>query len=557
MAILSGGATTWADFEVMRERSQLALESFDWQETQLIAREIASRVRSSGDLPPLPEVKKLLKALRRKRRFGELEEVAEALLEIGDGVLDIESLYAQSLIDQGRLVSARTMLQRIVADASTSPSEHDEAMGLLGRASKQLFVNAHAHPDRALTHLREALRWYGEGFQKDRSNYWHGINVVALAARAQRDGMEVGNAYDIAALATEVLETTTRGGSADDPWVLATRVEANLALGRWEALFESLARYVAHPHADAFEVASTLRQLKEIWGLGSEDDGHGPAIVATLESALLARSGGGLSLASGDLHALRNGLQRASKSLEGELEKNFSDERRLPLPWLKAALARCGAVARIEDRMERPWGTGFLVNPNAFFEHLSPLPKNVLLTNFHVINSSGKQRGLRPDNAAARFEVGGTPYRVKRLLAELEDLDACFVELEAPELAACCPLEPQADPFEPGRKPPQRVYVIGHPAGGSLSISLHDSFWLDFDGTYLQYRTPTEHGSSGSPVFDERSWTLIALHRRGSQALPRLGGKSGTHEANEGVAIEVIRRAVSTLGLGAHRTSAA
>ena len=56
-----------------------------------------------------------------------------------------------------------------------------------------------------------------------------------------------------------------------------------------------------------------------------------------------------------------------------------------------------------------------------------------------------------------------------------------------------------------------RVHVIDHPGGRDLSFSIHDSIWLDTDGTKLHYRTPTEPGSSGSAVFD-RSQSQPACH---------------------------------------------
>jgi V8-like Glu-specific endopeptidase len=99
----------------------------------------------------------------------------------------------------------------------------------------------------------------------------------------------------------------------------------------------------------------------------------------------------------------------------------------------------------------------------------------------------------------------------------------------------------------------QRVYVIGYPLGGGLSISLRDSTWLDTDGKMLHYRTPTEQGSSGSPVFDQNYRSVLALHHKGKSDLPCLNGLSGTYEANEGVAITAIREAVRQSSEGTSR----
>ena len=64
------------------------------------------------------------------------------------------------------------------------------------------------------------------------------------------------------------------------------------------------------------------------------------------------------------------------------------------------------------------------------------------------------------------------------------------------------------------------------------------------DGTRLHYRTPTEGGNSGSPVFDEDNWMLVGLHHAGSKEMPRLRGQAGTYEANEAVSIAAIRDAI-------------
>jgi V8-like Glu-specific endopeptidase len=64
---------------------------------------------------------------------------------------------------------------------------------------------------------------------------------------------------------------------------------------------------------------------------------------------------------------------------------------------------------------------------------------------------------------------------------------------------------------------------------------------------YLHYKTPTEPGNSGSPVFETNDWTLVGLHRAGfdpQTGRPRLGGKPGRHFANEGVSIHSICGAI-------------
>jgi V8-like Glu-specific endopeptidase len=150
---------------------------------------------------------------------------------------------------------------------------------------------------------------------------------------------------------------------------------------------------------------------------------------------------------------------------------------------------------------------------------------------------------IPPEAARVVFEASGSEYFFSTLVwsSPPEELDATFLILESlGKNAEFCPLAPPAEQFDIVKKP--RVYVIGYPLGGGLSISLQDSSWLDTDGRLLHYRTPTEPGSSGSPVFDQQYWTLIALHHAGESDMPRLRG-SGKYEANEGIAITAIQRA--------------
>jgi hypothetical protein len=54
---------------------------------------------------------------------------------------------------------------------------------------------------------------------------------------------------------------------------------------------------------------------------------------------------------------------------------------------------------------------------------------------------------------------------------------------------------------------------MGHPKGAELAISLYDNRLVQYCEPYVHYRSPTEGGSSGSPVFT-RQWRVFALHHR-------------------------------------------
>jgi len=139
-----------------------------------------------------------------------------------------------------------------------------------------------------------------------------------------------------------------------------------------------------------------------------------------------------------------------------------------------------------------------------------------------LFNSAPGDRGVR----------GGTSRNLDVTVVRLEALPDRFAGLKT---ADALPLV----------GPRATAYVVGHPRGSGLQISLHNRLLLDIDDDerLVHYRTPTDPGSSGSPVFDALR-EIIALHHGGSASTPRLHGE-GTDEANEGIALSAISR---TLG---------
>src|SRR6185436_19776872 len=96
------------------------------------------------------------------------------------------------------------------------------------------------------------------------------------------------------------------------------------------------------------------------------------------------------------------------------------------------------------------------------------------------------------------------------------ELDATFLTLKKiPEKAKPLSIHTRAvDWVKPA--PPPRYYIIGHPDGRDLEIALQDNHLIAYNEHLLHYRTPTEPGNSGSPVFEHEDWRVVALHHRGS-----------------------------------------
>lgn len=57
------------------------------------------------------------------------------------------------------------------------------------------------------------------------------------------------------------------------------------------------------------------------------------------------------------------------------------------------------------------------------------------------------------------------------------------------------------------------LYIIQHPLGQLQQVAYHRFERLSADKASLIYRTATEYGSSGAPVFNKETWKVVAIHR--------------------------------------------
>jgi S1-C subfamily serine protease len=529
-----------AEIDGFRNALDAALDAYDRERVALLCGDLVARVQTSAEAIDPASAKAVLGALRRKRHFDLMEQVADAFLQNGLDAPVVRRQYAQALIDQGRSTAAIEIL-RGLASARADEGETREALGLLGRAYKQMYV--HGAPGGGAgqqQRLSTALDWYRRGYEEDRGKgAWHGINLVALLARADRDGVAVPLRLDARRIAADIHDAIARkkvdgeNGAvrATSVWDLATAAEACLALELPEEALAWLVRYVQADGIDAFELASTRRQLLEVWQLDRERS-PGRELLPVLDAALLRAEGGAIELAGGDVDPDRERAVAAeqgfAKALGKDLFKSFE--------WYLTGLERARCVAKVLDSEGGGFGTGFLVEAAALAGHLGG--GWLLLTNNHVISTRAAEReALRPDQARIRFETapGEEDFRVAAVLFESPrtELDVTLLALDRPP--------PAVRPYPIAASVPaagQRVYVIGHPSGRPLSFSLQDNKVIDHDYLLLHYRAATAGGSSGSPVFAE-NWDLIGFHRAGGDSMPRLDG-SGFYGANEGVSIRAV-----------------
>ena len=561
----------------------------DGDELRIRAEGLRARLHADPDALAIEEARALLEPLRNERSFEALAGLCEALCRVDP--IDppdptTRRLYGQALIETGATFAAIALLRQLQQTVPRNHPESVEASGLIGRAYKQMFFDA-ADPRSAPARraLASAVEAYRAPYDADpQKNTWHGVNLLALVCRSRREGWhEIAPATDPASLARQLQATLEAipPGQQDD-WHLPTLAEVTLALtlatGDLTPVERLLHAYIAQPQAKAFQVASTLRQFVEVWGLESLNEetpgialkgaalGRARALVEILR-ARLAQLRGGEWVTLGSrrvLPGLRAGKTQAiSPPSDGQLEAILGVDGPATYRWWQAGLNAARSVGVVRQRLGRRTGSGFLVNA-ADFGLTEPLPPGAALfvTNYHVVNAEGAVAGsLRPDQAEVVFEAedASVAYKVTRLLwsSPVEQHDCALLQLEgAPATLSPLSIQPELPRLPPPEvKKRPLVYIVGYPGGRELSFSFQDNEVLDHEGptdgrpktpgvVRVHYRAPTEGGSSGSPVFDQASWSVVALHHSGGQmGTPRLNGATGTYAANEGLAMSALREA--------------
>lgn len=508
-------------------RLRNAAEEYDREGTDAAAKDLIAHVRANGPWPEEKPLRNALTVLRDNRWFRLLQATADAMIHAGDTRPSVRRLYAQALIDRGAVAAAIAFLERLEKDCRGNLDEYDEARGLIGRAWKQAYVTGEGLPKaRAKELIENAISAYYTTYRQ-RKKIWHGVNAVALLARADADGIRVSGSFpDRRALAQAIVDSVKALVPAAESWDFATAAEACVALGKWEDALRWLEHYVCN--ATAFAIAGTLRQFTEVWRLSADDERGGAALLHLLRAEMLKKPGG-------EDVDLGGGASTMAPGTVNVLQSVLGDDRYVSLEWYCLGLERSRSVARIGLQKSQGLGTGFLVRA----KDVDPsLRGQLLITNYHVIPA-----GITHDRAVVTFESldgGKKAYRMKSVLwsSPSDKLDCTIVrlseEVKGIEPYPLCAAVPQV-----AEKP--RVYVIGHPLGGTLSFSIADNLMIDHVDPKIQYRAPTNPGSSGSPVFDS-TWSLLALHHAGhASQMQKLDG-TGVHAANEGLSFAAIAK---------------
>lgn len=495
--------------------------------------------------------RRVLNSLRSNRHFEKMKEMAQAFIDDGCEDAQIVRQYSQALIDTGFTNPAIGMLEGIIQNQNTPSEEIAEAKGVLGRAWKEKALAARGVRDAlAANASKKSYNSYKAVYEEDKKALYQGINRIALAAWDRGLSLESDEIADALSSAEDILSEVKNIPIEERPaWDLATAGEALIAMGRNKEAIPWFKDYATHEDTDAFALAGTVRQLTQVWRLGDEDGGQ--TLLAPLRARLLTLPGGSFSISKDDVLAM-------AAVDQDDYEKVLGDDGPKTFTWMKKGFEIASSVALIRQN-GRGIGTGFLVCGKDLREDLGD--ELMVLTNSHVVSDPPILDAALPTEATVTFEASTDEniYEVDGIVWQSppEAHDASLLRLTPAVDVNSKPMRFSKNLPVLDANQRQGVYIIGHPKGGELSFSFEDNELLDYEihlvgddsnssPCRIHYRTPTERGSSGSPVFNS-NWATIALHHKGSKSLAKLNGKDGLYGANEGIWIQSIIRAMNQI----------
>jgi tetratricopeptide (TPR) repeat protein len=484
--------------------------------------------------------------LNKLRLFNPSVALCGATLQINPTLVNAKRVMAQALIELGELDQAKEVLLEVVNSFEASPplsgsdsfDELAECEGLLGRIAKQKFVQMPSRDG-----LSAAIEQYQKVLNLYPSKYaWAVVNIIALKSRSLSLGFATHEDVNLTEHSTQALANLTEriNRSPSDNWLLVSAAELAMSLGKSILAEALLYRFLKHPNTRPFDIGSFRRQLVELWAVDASEGSIAKALLTIVDEHLEVQ--GVYQLAK---------IKALSTSVTRGLEANFKGEQMFDVARLQLILETCKSIGIVKSTRGSETGTGFLVDIKALDDRANS--EIVFVTNAHVISSS-VAKAIDPNDAYVTFELDDSPssknrYEVEKVLftsapgplgmpSPDDDLfDVTIVRLKSLPL--------NAKPLVVLKNLPllnekAKAFVIGHPQGSGLQISLLGSTLLDISDNQklLHYKTPTEPGSSGSPVFST-AWKVIGIHHAGEAHMPKFR-EAGTYPANEGISMVCI-----------------
>ncbi|SDI59456.1 trypsin-like peptidase domain-containing protein [Variovorax sp. OV700] len=150
------------------------------------------------------------------------------------------------------------------------------------------------------------------------------------------------------------------------------------------------------------------------------------------------------------------------------------------------------------------------------------------ITNHHVVNARNADEAkasvadltqqTRNAELVFDFDAPDAPtrrFKVRDLVAFHESLDYALLSTDPLPDYPPLKVQPGALTLSAGSWVP--LNIVQHPRGEYKRVGLRNNLACDATATEVLYLTDTDHGSSGSPVFDD-NWRVVALHRGAKRA---------------------------------------
>lgn len=548
---------------------------------------VANRLRRERQLGPLMD---FVVRIRDGRvpdpyllYFGALAATDAGNTELASALLD--SLLPLAKVEWNREFKAWQSAPADHADTAKKALKlHMDALALKGRQWKAQ-VAALSKKDKALQRaLKSALDGYQEA-EAAGAPYantalapdldFPRVNILALVNAASLKGIKslgrksaFAKSLPLKHWADQMIAQAEPDPNAPDKYdyVYSNAGEASLFLedeGRAAAYF---ARYVDKNLADPFMINTARRQLLELWGVPLEADTPLSKLAAQM-TALAATGPNSVTLSLNEVDfILTDEGEKTLREAKYDGAAGVAVDR---LPMIVELSQSVGIVRRPDGSAV---GTGFLLRGDLL--HSSFGPEYLFLTNDHVVCAEVDYGNhVDPKFARIHFDHPGAPgpYAVREVLWRSPDSkhDCTILRLTNPpdrvprpiELCKTLPprwLETAQVDLVQAAELASRVRIIGHPSGRPKEVTFEMPFFLDHDGPQdlatatpvpvnVHYRAPTEAGSSGSPVFDAATMTLLAIHHSAAKKPlnARRGPGSRTYRANQGKWIQSIRMAIA------------
>lgn len=499
-----------------------------------------------GAQPDEIRVESLLKAFRGLRHFWPMIDFSDDFVDFLTPQAKV--LQAQAHIEICGYGRAGRLLQCMLRHDSARIQS--EANGLLGRLHKQRFVNAlkEQNSDLAEHHVKLALRHYERSFADDPA--WHGANILGLIWRANRENLSVDG--DLTGWTGKVGAEIAKIDSAHktSAWSESAKAQCFLANNDRENAKKIYSNYAdlalkLDRKSASFTIGGDLRQLIEIWNLGSDDE-----LLGSLTHRLISLSSEKTKrqIAQELLREMEIADFDATLILQAMVAENISVSGR---GFRNLAKCQSGIVKIRNLHAAGVGGSGFLISGHSIGHETN---EPVLVTNEHVLSETGEgETAIAQVNARIDFERLGTQdIQVRRIIWSGSTSPSRGKEPHDVTLSLLSDVPKSAEPLEicdnPGfRFPGSRrrrlgfVIPVGHPDMGQLSYSLGENEVVDHelsdDGpepSRIRYVANTKHGSSGCPILTGGG-QVVAVHE----------GYCPKREVNQGLAMSKVIKVVS------------